>query len=136
MKAFEKALYSTLSGDTTLCNLVGGTISPRIYNTVAEPDADVPFVVFHKQGGGESNDTPRNSMDLLYVVKAVSCGLDAAETIDEQCKTLLNKQTLTVTSYSNYGIFRGGNINFSEEASGGLVVYHIGAFYRCLITGE
>lgn len=136
MKAIESKLYSTLSGDVTLCNYVGGTAAPRIYNTTAPPEAAYPLVVFHKQGGGHTNDTPRENVEILYAVKCIGPSLSGAEDIDNRCRQLLDGQDLQVgDGYADYATFRGGHLNFAEELSGGSIIYHIGAFYRVMAAG-
>lgn len=136
MKAIEKRLYGVMSGDTTLANLVGGTVAPRIYNTALPPGASLPAVVFHKQGGGHTLDTPRENVAVIYVVKAIGGGLSACEDIDDRVKTLLNKQDLVVADgFADYATFRMGHINFAEEVSGGSIIFHIGAYYRVMAAG-
>lgn len=136
MKAVEKRIYAILSGDATLANQVGGTANPRIYNTAAPPGVSFPMVIFHKQGGGETNDTPRDNVELTYVVKAVGPGLSTLEDIDDRCRQLLDKQDLQVEDgYADYATFRGGHLNFAEELSGGSIIYHIGAYYRIYASG-
>jgi len=135
MKAVEISIHSVLSGDETLCDLVGGTVSPRIYNTVAPPDTDLPLVVFHKQGGGHTNDTPRENVEIIYVVKSIGGGLSICEDIDDRCRILLDKQDLSVGSgYGDYATFRLGHLNFAEEVSGGSILFHIGAFYKIMAS--
>jgi len=131
MKAIETSIYSVLSGDATLCNLVGGTVDPRIYNTTSPPGASLPLVVFHKQGGGHTADTPRENVELTYAVKAIGGGLSECEDIDDRCRVLLDKQDLSVGSgYADYATFRRGHLNFAEEVSGGSIIFHIGAMYK------
>jgi len=135
MKAVETSIYSVLSGDISLCALVGGTISPRIYNTVAPPGASLPLVVIHKQGGGHTYDTPRENIEIIYVIKAIGGGLIECEDIDDRCRALLDKQDLSVGSgYADYATFRMGHLNFAEEVSGGSVIFHIGAYYKIMVS--
>jgi hypothetical protein len=136
MRVIEEKLYTKLSTDSTLANMVGGTINPRIYNTTAPPYAAYPLIVFHKQGGGETSDTPRDNVEITYVVKAIGGGLGACLDVDDRCRQLLDKQDLQVGSgYADYATFRKGHLNFAEEVSGGSVIYHVGAYYTIMAAG-
>ena len=137
MKAIETSIYSVLSGDTDLCVMLGGTLNPRIYNTSAPPDAGLPLLVFHKQGGGHTLDTPRENVEVAYVIKAIGGGLSLCEDIDDRCRVLLDKKDLSVGSgYADYATFRMGHLNFAEEVSGGSIIFHIGAYYRIMASAS
>jgi len=137
MKAIEISIYSVLTGDATLCDLVGGTINPRIYNTSAPPGAGLPLLIIHKQGGGHTLDTPRENVEVAYVIKAIGGGLGECEDIDDRCRVLLDKKDLSVgNGYADYATFRMGHLNFAEEVSGGSIIFHIGAYYRIMVSAS
>jgi len=136
MKSIDTALYSALSGDTTLANLVGGTANPRIYNSVAPPDCTLPVVIFHKQGGGNTHGTPREEHVVTYAVKALSgsmlTGLDIAEAVHD----VLDDANLNVSDgYADYATYEMGHLNFAEALGGGSIMYHVGRLYRIHVEG-
>jgi hypothetical protein len=70
----DQWLYSTLAGDATLANLVGGTASPRIYADVAPPTVATPFIVFRHlaQTDVRGVGTATIMTDAVYVVEGVA----------------------------------------------------------------
>lgn len=136
MKALDKAMYAKLSGSTALATLVGGTASPRIYNSVMAPDSDLPVVIFHRQGGGNTHDTPREEHIVTYAVKALSGSLSDGLDIEEEIHNALFEQDLSVADgYADYAIFEMGHLNFAEHIGGGSVMYHTGRLYRIHAEG-
>jgi hypothetical protein len=136
MKALDKALYSKLSGSTALASLVGGTAAPRIYNSVAPPNMTMPVVIFHRQGGGNTSETPREEHIVTYAVKALSGSLSDGLDIEEEIHNALYEQDLAVADgYADYAIFEMGHLNFAEHIGGGSVMYHTGRLYRIHAEG-
>lgn len=136
MKSVDIALYNKLKADTTLANLVGGTAAPRIYNSVAPSEATLPVVVFHKQGGGNTHQTPREEHVITYAVKAISGSLSTGLDIDEAIHSVLKDVDLAAgNNYADYAVFEMGHLNFAEHIGGGSVMYHIGRLYRVHAEG-
>jgi hypothetical protein len=135
MKPIEVALYNKLKAGTAITALVGGTASYRIYNTVHAQGASLPSIVFQKQGGGHTPDTPRENVDIIYTVKVLSDNLQTAENIDQAITAALDRQDLSVGSgYADYGCFRIGHVHFMEGLIGGSIIYHVGGMYRILAS--
>lgn len=124
------ALFSKLSAGTALTTLLGGTF---IYNTNAENEKALPYVVYSLQAGGPDNITPSDSRDLLYYVRAYSNDNSQAGSIDAAVSALLHNQVLTVSGYTNYGLMRETDIQTDELSAAGVRTYCAGAFYRILI---
>ena len=134
----EKALYNTLAASTALTALVGGTASPRIYNTVIPQGATLPVVVFQKMGGRHIADNPKEAADLNYAVKCIDDDLITAEEVDLQIKNTLDRQSLGVNTegMADYKVFRQLNLHFIEDIGGGKPLYHIGAIYVIGVAEE
>ena len=130
MNALEAALYTMLTGGTALTALLAGTAS--VYNQRVPSGAAYPCVVFGLQGGGDDNETPRRSRQLVYTVKGITeTGPADAGTIDDQCDALLHGATLSLSGdWGTYWIGREGAINYQEVTGEGDIYTHVGALYR------
>ncbi len=131
MRFIEKALYTTLKNYSNLTDLIGGSSTPRIYNTVAPQGVVFPAVLFQKMGGSHVADNPKENLEVIYAIKAVSDDLDGAEDVDFQIKEALDRQSITVNTdgMADWALFRGMNLHFLEDLGGGKVAFHIGALY-------
>jgi hypothetical protein len=137
MYAVDKAWYTKLTGSTALCALVGGTASPRIYNTMAPQNATLPFVVFQKQGGGHIADNPREYANMVYMTKAVGGKLSECEAIEVEVINAIDRQTLAIAdNYAHVATFKRGHLHFIEDIGGGSMVYHIGGLYEVQVTED
>lgn len=132
----DAAIYSKLSGDSTLIALLaGGTASASVYHGQVPQDAALPAVVFSAQ----SPSTPARTMgakvyqeDALYTVKAITEGRSAASagTIAARIDVLLDGPSLTYTGFTHMGSQRVQEIDYPETAPGGPRFNHRGAVYR------
>lgn len=130
MKSVEIGVMSALKGDSSLTTKLGGEY---IYNTTAPPGQGFPYVIFQWAGGGPENITPSDMRDLTYLVKGVSDNQKEAAEIDELIEDVLHKGTLTVSGYTNLRTWRDNQIQLSEDASDGTLIFHRGAYYRIRI---
>lgn len=136
-KAIEKALYTALKDDSTLANLVGGTANPRIFNSaLPTSNPTFPSVIFHLQGGGNTQESPREDHVTTYAIKAVSTTVSEGHDIDNAVADVLKSGDISVADdYADYGIFQTSVINFTEHIGGGSIFYHVGHFYRIMVEG-
>lgn len=127
----DTALYNTLKAATALTTLVGGTASPRIYNTILPQGATFPVLVFQKMGGGHVPDNPKVNVEAVYMIKAIGFDLQTAENIDLAASNAVDRQSLGVSTegYTDYASFRNMGLHFVEDVGGGKVAFHIGALY-------
>jgi len=137
VQKIDVAIYSKLAADTTLTGLMGGAY---VYQGIAPPTATRPYVIFQKETGGPTNDTPRDRRAYRYMVKVVSGDLMTgsanlvAGSIDAQIESALHEKTLTVSGYDNYLMMRvSPDIDYLETA-GGKVIRHLGGTYRIEIA--
>jgi hypothetical protein len=131
--ALETGLYNALSGGTALTNELGGTY---IYNKQAPQKPPAKYVVFQWQGGGDDNDNPNRTRDLIYTVRGIASTQEAAAAIDTEIDTVLHAQKLTVSGWTNFWIARDVDVNFAEQDAGGVSRYHVGAQYRIRIDKD
>ena len=137
MYAIDKAWHTKLTGSTALATLVGGTASPRIYNTMAPQGATLPLVVFQKQGGGHIADNPRENVNVVYMTKAIGGSLSACEAIEVEITTAVLKTDLAVEDgYAHVATFKKGHLHFVEDIGGGSMIYHIGGLYDVMVTTD
>ena len=132
MRMIEKALYAVLTGDAAIETIVG----ERIYNTVAPQNVTLPCVLFQKMGGFHIVDNPKEAIDAVYAIKALSDDLLEAEDLDFAIKEALDRQSITVNTdgMADYALFRGMNLHFLEDVGAGVVAFHIGALYDIRVS--
>lgn len=98
----EEGLYASLAGGTALTDLIGGAANPRIYNMIAPNAAVLPYVIFYLADGRIPNETPRQDGNYVYRVDAWALTRAQAETVQKKIFDLLDRQSLSVTGWSNY----------------------------------
>lgn len=130
--AADTAIYTTLSADSTLTTLLGGT---AIYRALAPQNTDPPYVVFQTQ----SPSVPERVLsgvayeNALYTVKAVveSHSAASAGTIAARVDTLLDGPVLSFgTAYTQMRVTRVQSVDYTELAPGGQLLQHRGGIYR------
>jgi len=131
MRFIEKGLYATLIADSGVLALVGGAENPRVYNTVAPQNVVFPCVLYQKMGGFHIADNPKEAIDAVYAIKALSDDLLEAENLDFAVKEALDRQGIAVNTdnMADYATFRGMNLHFLEDMGAGRMAYHVGALY-------
>lgn len=134
LDAVYTSLYSKLTGGTALTSLVGGTVTPRIYNKVAPDNATMPYVVYSLQAGGQLNINPSEMTDHIIYVRAWGATDASARAVQNQVDALLNGGTLTLSnSYSNFWTMREDDIDRVEQQPNGELRYTYGGLYRIRI---
>ena len=128
MKVVDTGLYNKLAADSTLLALCSG--GTPIFQAQAPPGTDRPYVVFFFAGGGTQNINPSDLTNFVYAVKGVADTLEAAANIQARVRTVLHKQTLTVTGYTNFYTAEENEVRLAEAAPNGNPIYHYGAYYR------
>ncbi len=134
MRFIEKALYAVLTADAGIDAICGD----RIYNTVAPQNVVLPCVLFQKMGGFHIADNPKEAVDAVYAIKALSDDLLEAEDLDFALKEALDRASLGVNTDNmvDYALFRGMNLHFLEDVGAGVVAFHIGALYNVLVAEQ
>lgn len=114
----ENAVYSKLTGRAQLTALVGGSVSPRIYNLQAPAGAVLPYVIFYVADGAIPNETPRQDADYAYRAEAVAETPASARAIHTEIFNALDREGLTVTGWSNWDSKCTGVVHLVENADG------------------
>ena len=130
MNEIETGIYTALSGDTAIYAALGAT---AVYNRSAPQGTARPYIVFFHTGGGHENINPSDMQNHLYLAKAVADTPLSAGTIDGLITSALHKQKLTVDGYTNFWTAREQEVQITETAADGTVIYHTGAYYRIRI---
>lgn len=127
--AIEEGLFSALVGDTAVYAEVGSDV----YNRAAPQGTSKPYIVFFHAGGGHENINPSDMQNHVYLVKAVAATARQAGTIDDLVIDCLHGSALTVTGYTNFWLAREDEVQITETAPDGTLVYHTGGYYRIRI---
>lgn len=127
--AVEKAIRTALLANGSITALT----STRITASIALPGAALPFIVYQHMSGGDDNETPLQSADYLYLVKAV--GLDAtAVTLAGHIRTTLHRKTLTMDPpFITYNCRQETPVRYPETIER-ITYWHMGAVYRIRIS--
>ena len=125
----DKAVFDALNVSAVLAVAPGG-----VYNSVAPPSTQPPWVVF--QAFSKIDDywafTQRGG-SALYQVKAVSLSRWPKEAgdIDTQIDTALQDATLTITGFSQFFVRRESDF-YLQEPRGSEIFFQIGGLYRII----
>lgn len=135
MNIVNTAIYSSLNNSTALTSLLAGTTS--IYYLQAPEAAAYPYIVFSQMAGGDVNDNPNRTRDILYYVRAYGT-VSAAQcgSIISQVDNLWHGGSLSVTDYNNFWLMHEDDIDLVETLPTGGYVYSIGATYRVKIDKQ
>ncbi len=121
INALAKSFYTTLTGGTALTALLSTTTA--VYHQAAPEDADLPFVLYSFQGGGDENKSPNRTLNLVMFARAYS-SVSAAQagSIDAQIDALLHMGTLTVTGSTNIWTARESVLSLVEPTPTGELI--------------
>ncbi len=129
MNALETALYTKLSGDTTLLGYVPG----GIHNTVAQAPS-YPYLVFQKISGDPDYTLTQIIREpYLYQIRAIAQGYSKSAILNAmaQVKALLNRKPLTITGYTHWLTeWESDMPDMAEMGDDGEVLMQVGATYR------
>ncbi len=128
-----QGIHTALAGNVNITNALGGT---AIYRLIAPEQQSIPYIITWNAGGGEDNETPKDSVDLLLGVKIVTKSQTQAGTIMSEIRDSLHRKDLTF----------GGNwktLKVNEERpfmdvinAEGSNFIHAGATYRVRAVEE
>lgn len=132
MNVLDSALYSKLQGASGVTSLLAGTTS--IYAVQAPDNAQMPYIVFSVQGGGDENLDRHRTKNLVYFIRAYSQVSKAqAGSIDAAIDTALHLQTLNVSGWANFWTAREEDISAVENPQSGQKIFMVGGLYRTRI---
>jgi hypothetical protein len=82
-------------------------VNDRVWQMVAPGGAELPYILFYWQGGGELNSTQRETFDLVFLVAAVAETQVKAREIASYIQTALkNQEVLFPDGYSAWSPVR------------------------------
>jgi hypothetical protein len=126
-------IYNTLAGGTALTSLVGGTVTPRIYNKQAPDAATTPFVIFSQQAGGPMLINPSELSENIIFVRAWGSTDASSRQVFDVIDGLLDKKVLTLTGFTNLWCARENDLDAVEDQPDGTKRYMYGGLYRIQI---
>ena len=129
MNELDTALYTRLQTTAGLTSLLAGTAS--IYHLQAPEGATLPYVCFSIQGGGDENQSPHRTKNLVVFVRAYS-GSSAAQagSIDAQIDTALHLNPLTVSGWTDLWLARETDLETVQNEPSGRQVWMAGGMFR------
>lgn len=133
--AVEIALRSWLMAHDDLTELLATSLS--VYRSEAPPSASPPFVVFQRQSGLPLYVLGgRWGIDATYIVKAITEGHStiAADAIDVEIEAALGDATFTLSGGGVLYCRRVEDVDYPEQAPGGVRFNHRGGVYRIWTT--
>lgn len=123
-------IYNQLAAGTALTTLIGGTVTPRIYNKLAPDDATLPYVLFSQQAGGPMNINPSELTENIIFIRAYSSTDASARQVFDAVDGLMHKATLTISGYTNIWCARDTDLDNVENSPSGEKYYMCGGLYR------
>ena len=129
---FEKGLFDQLvATGTDLFTLV----STNTFNMIAPPDTDLDYVIFSLVGGGDSNESPSDSAEFVYMIKGMSATAKEAGAIRDAIRDRIHRKTFSIGAI--WGMSGGGMAEASigvKEITDGRDYYNSGNNYRFHIS--
>ena len=119
------AIYSILTNDTTLMNIVSD-----VYRNIGIKSATYPFVVYqHISGNDTYTLTQRVSEPARYQIKVIDKGYSAvnAKTAIARIDVLLTDQDLDVSGKETWVVRRRGEFEYAQMGEFGVIYQHVGA---------
>lgn len=131
MNELNDAIYNKLAANAPILAAVG----TRIYRGVAPTGAVYPLITYQVNGGGELTETPADSMEIYYLVQALSRVSSAeAGSLAELIRTALHKQTLTISGWVNIWTSAGQHFDPVELDQGGVPTWYAGRQVRIRLS--
>lgn len=131
MNALNTSIFNQLSGGTALISALGGT---AIYHLQAPEKAELPYVIYNWQGGGNINVDSIDRNETIRFVRAYATTAKKAGEIDDLVKARLDKVNFTVTGYNTVFSRREDDYEGVESTQTGEMIYTVGGMYRIRIT--
>jgi len=129
VNVIETGLYTALNVSAITTKLGGS----YIYDPVAPPGQSRPYIIFTHTGGGHENLNPSDLQNHVYLVKGVADSKKVAGEIHDLILAALHKQTVSVSSYTNFWTAAEEEVRMVEVLDDGKTVFHCGAYYRIRI---
>jgi hypothetical protein len=132
--AISEGIQTALSTNATLITLLGGTV---IYQSRAPQESQTPYVVYFISGGGENNDSPKDTVDEFYTVLGVTSNNGAlAGSISDEIRNALHEAELTFSgNWKHIRCNREQKLWFTEHAERA-TFYSAGGVYRVRAANE
>ncbi len=124
----KKAVRGALAGAGGVTSLLSS--AGAIYWREAAQGATMPYIIYDLAGGGDTNDTPRDMLDVRVTVRAVSQSSTTAGSIAGAVRDALHRQALTFDDGWKHIACQHSVVIDYEERVEGQQFYHAGGTYR------
>ena len=128
-EAVWTSLYGRLSAGTALIGALGGT---AIFRNQAPDGQALPYVVYSWQGGGPQHNTAHQDANGLIYIRAYAARASQAGSISALVLTLLDRNPLSPTGWTNFGLMADGHVEMPYTDESG-TTYASGDTYRILL---
>lgn len=131
--ATNKAIYTKLNTTSGVTALLSSATA--IFNTLAPVNTPLPYIVYTLAGGGSENESPLDSADLTYYVKAVTGSAATAGALADAIRAALHEPA-SMTIDSPWTIIRCQNTTgiFFQEMLERVAYWHGGGAYRIRLS--
>lgn len=129
----RSALFDKLNV-SAVTDLLSGQSGDSIYWLTPGSSPGKPYIVYELVSGGDENQSPTRTRNVVVAVKAVAGTASAAEQIDEQIDAQLHGQTLTISGWDHISMMREDDLATTEDDGGGGTNVVMGGHYRIRIS--
>lgn len=101
------------------------------YTPVAPQAASYPYGIFQIAAGGDTNESPLDTLDEDWIVKVVDTDAARAERLADAIRDTLHNTSLTLgAGWVAYDCQHDGPLFFYNEMVGSVQHYHAGSTFR------
>lgn len=126
LPSFEESLRDYLRNDPNL----KGNVQERVYINNPNAGERIPMIIVSHVTGGETNDSPRDAIDVTYKIEVFAENEPLARKIAGFVHRALHKRKLPLpVNWFTYWI-RGYNWFSKAESKGNVKLYKAGRFYE------
>lgn len=128
LNAVKKGIRDKLTGAVGVTSLLSS--AGAIYWREAAQEAALDYIIYHLSGGGDTNDTPRDALDVRVVVKGVSGSSTDAGSIATAIREALHRKEISYEGGWKHIACQHESIVEYEERVAGQQFFYAGGIYR------
>jgi hypothetical protein len=131
--ALDEAIYNKLNTTSGVTSLLSSATA--IYAGIAPSGTEPPYIVYTIAGGGSENESPLDSADLTYYIKAVTGSASTAAALADAIRAALHEPSSMVIDAPWTIIRCQHTVNiFFQETTERDQYWHGGGAYRIRLS--
>lgn len=131
------SVISTTVRTALRANATITAITNRVFQQSAPNDAELPYIIIDHLYGGNENDSPKVSADMLFRVWAITTDQYQAEQLSNEIYSTLADQRFDFPDgWKDYEVARNMNDIHESEVIQNFKVYKYGGDYRFRIIQD